>query len=82
MSYRVGKQLVMTEEALENYGEQYRDVPLTVSHVAYGYMPAEEFYRLGKPEGYHPGYDGVGNGPLYDFEELQFSLYSWEVKAA
>ena len=76
----------MTEDALENYGEQYRDVILEVVHTATKYMPAKEFYEMGSPEGYHPGYDdSIPGQKLYDLkrvdnnEMLNFSLYGWEI---
>ena len=78
---------IMSNSAVENYGEEYRGVRLEVVHTATRYMPAKEFYRKGMPNGYHPGYDeSANNGPLYDLRELEtgkdleFSLYSWELK--
>jgi len=49
------------------------------------YMPAEEFFAKGKPDGFHPGYDDATGDPLFDLEiaetgeQLGFSLYQWEV---
>ncbi len=43
-------------------------------------MKAKAFYAHGKPEGYHPGYDGSSRSALYDFVGLSFSLYDWEMK--
>lgn len=75
-----GDQFKLTDEAIENYGEQYRDQVFTVSHVADKYMPSDEFYKKGMPEGYHPGYDsGLEGENLYDAEELEFSVYDYEV---
>ena len=89
MKHYKGNTVTMTEDAIENYGEDWRDVRLVVTHVATEYMPAKQFYAKGQPDGYHPGYDGaVPNSRLYDLkrqdngEELNFSLYDWEVKAA
>lgn len=77
----------MNEVALENYGEQYRDVIFEVTHIATKYMPAKEFFEKNRPNGYHPGYDESMNGSrLYDLkrvdtgENLGFSLYNWELK--
>lgn len=81
---RVGSIVTMRRDALENYGEKWRGVSLTITHVATAYMPAKEFFAKGKPQGYHPGYDKSG-GPLYDLkrtdtgEDLPMSLYGWEV---
>lgn len=87
--YRTGSHVKMTEDALENYGEEYRDIEFLVTHVATKYMPAQQFYAEGAPRGYHPGYDeGVSPQGLYDLafvetgEDLQFSLYDWELTRA
>ena len=42
----------MTDEALENYGQEWVEVELIVTHVAHSYMPAKQFFAMGKPEGY------------------------------
>lgn len=78
--------VTMSEDAIENYGEQWRGVALEVTHIAGAYMPAKEFFALGEPQGYHPGFDSAAGCPLYDLrvvetgEELPFSLYSFEVQ--
>lgn len=78
---------IMTSDAVENYGDKWQGVVLEVTHRATKYMPAEEFFRRGKPEGYHPGYDEGAGGTLYDLkrqdtgEDLPFSLYKWELNA-
>jgi hypothetical protein len=71
-----GSHVVMTDDALENYGEEWRDVELVITHVAHSVAE-------------HPGYDeGVSPQGLYDLkradsgEELQFSLYDWELEHA
>lgn len=82
----VGSKVTMTEDALDNYGEQWRDVELEITHRANKYMPAAEFFAKGKPEGFHPGYDDATGDPLYDLrvvesgEPLSFSLYVWELQ--
>ena len=84
----MGRRVIMTEDALANYGEQWRGVVLEVTHSANKHMPAEEFYRRNEPEGYHPGYDGSSGSVLYDLkrvdtgEGLPMSLYGWEVRSA
>jgi hypothetical protein len=50
----------MTDDALDNYGERWRDIKLRITHVATAYMPAAQFYDRGKPEGFHPGFDDGG----------------------
>ncbi len=79
MAIRIGNKVVLHQDVVENYGIQHKGVQYTVVHIAWNYMPSEEFYRKGQPNGYHPGYDtGVG-GYLYDLDGLPFSLYDWEV---
>lgn len=63
----------MTDEALENYGQEWDGVELVVTHVSQSTKD-------------HPGYDmGVYPEKLYDLKrkdtdkELQFSLYDWEL---
>lgn len=66
-SFRKGDRVVMTETAIENYGEEYRDKHLTIEHVA-------------TSEDEHPGFDtGIGEA-LYDLKELEFSLYEYEIE--
>lgn len=70
----------------ENY-ERIRGLELVITHVATKYMPSEEFYGKGRPNGYHPGFDKGSDSALYDVEteggvELPFSLYEWELKKA
>jgi hypothetical protein len=45
--------VVMGEDALSNYGEEWRGVVLEVTHSANRYMPAADFFAKGKPQGYH-----------------------------
>ena len=77
--YRVGSKVRMTADALDNYGQEYAGKKFTISHVATEYMPSAQFFAQGKPEGCHPGYDEASGDALYDFDELEFSLYEWEV---
>lgn len=83
---KVGDRVVMTDDALDNYGEQWRDVPLEIMSKATRYMPAKEFFAQGKPEGFHPGYDESSRSPLFDLrntrtgKDLSFSLYEWELR--
>jgi len=69
----------MSDEAVVWYGECYRGRQLTVEVVSWKYMPAEEFYKKGKPFGFHPRYDEGCGSCLYDFEEVEFALYDWEI---
>lgn len=75
----------MTDHAVENYGECWRGVMFEITHKATKYMPANEFFANGRPQGYHPGYGEAAGCALYDLkrvdtgEDLPFSLYSWEL---
>jgi len=86
MKYTKGNHVKMTSEALDNYGPQWADVELIVTHSADKYMQSTLFYKKGTPNGYHPGYDeGVKPQGLYDLkradngEPLGMSLYDWEL---
>lgn len=86
MAHQVNNIVTMTEDALDNYGEQWRDVELRITQKANKYMPAREFFSKGKPKGFHPGYDESAGCSLYDLENkitgeaLGFSLYDWEIQ--
>jgi len=68
MTIKKGQKAQMTDDAVDNYGEKYRGKWFTVQSVAFS-----------KDD--HPGYDDCIPGePLYDFEELPFSLYGWELR--
>lgn len=85
MRNKVGDTVTMTRDAIDNYGDQWTDIALRITRKATQYMPAKEFYAKGKPEGFHPGYDGAAGDPLFDLEvvktgqPLSFSLYQWEI---
>ncbi len=64
---RIGDKFTLTDDAIDNYGNQFADKEFTVVHVARNIKE-------------HPGYDtGVSPQYLYDAEELTFSVYDWEV---
>ena len=72
--YNVYDRVTMTEDALDNYGEEYRDVVFKVTQVA-------------RNENDHPGYDmGVYPQRLYDLSidgnDFACSLYDYELKRA
>lgn len=65
---KIGDTFKLTNDALDNYGEEYRDRVFTVSHVA-------------KSKSDHPGYDESANGmALYDAEGFNNSVYEYEVE--
>lgn len=83
--FTVGQKVLMSQEALDNYGQEFEGIVLIITSKSTAYMPAKEFYSSGMPKGFHPGYDeGVGGG-LYDLKRaddslaLDFSLYDWEL---
>lgn len=84
--FKKGDVVIMTADAIDNYGSEYEGVPLVVTHVATKYMPSKDFYAKGRPDGYHPGYDEGAGGGLYDLKvkstgkELGMSLYDWELR--
>lgn len=62
----VGDKFMLTDDAIANYGDDYSGRIFTVSYVS-------------NSKDDHQGYDeGVGQ-PLYDAEELTFSVYEFEV---
>lgn len=64
----VGDKFILTEDAIDNYGEQYRGKEFEVIGVA---TSSEE----------HIGYDEVMSGmALYDALGLEFSVYDYEVE--
>ena len=68
-SYEIGDKIKMTNVAIENYGNKYAGRVFTVSHIARNRQE-------------HPGFDECAGSALYDFEELNFSLYEWEMRRA
>jgi len=87
--FKVGQKVTMTDDALDNYGEEYRGKVFIIKSKATKYMPSKEFYANGMPDGYHPGYDeGVKGMGLYDLvtsddgDDFGNSLYDWELKEA
>lgn len=79
--FHVGEKVKMSKDALDNYGNEFSSVILTIKSAANKYMPAKQFFDSGMPDGYHPGYDESMKGIcLYDFEEINFSLYEWELR--
>lgn len=80
--FRVGQLVRFTNEALENYGPDYAGKAFRIESVATAYMPTEEFFAKGKPDGFHPGYDGCTKSALYDLKGVNCSLYDWELTRA
>jgi hypothetical protein len=64
----VGNKFKLTDDAVEHYGQEYKDKEFTVCHVA---TSIEE----------HQGYDeGLQGMALYDAVELNFSVYEYEIE--
>jgi len=80
---RVGQKFTLKKDALDNYGEQYRDQVFTVHYVADHYVPAKDYFDPASPRykepGGHPGYDeGVAPQRLYG-SDFKSDVYDWEV---
>jgi hypothetical protein len=73
--FQVGSRVVMSPDALENYGEQWQGVVFKITHVATGRAD-------------HPGFDPGAGSALYDLainssgEPFNNSLYDWELERA
>ncbi len=67
--YKIGDKVMMTADAIENYGFKYEGKTFKVSHVA-----------VNKEQ--HPGFDTGVNEALYDLDGLSFSLYDYELYRA
>lgn len=80
--FRVGSRVIMSEDALDNYGSKYQDQVLVVESVSTKYMPSSEFFSRGKPSGYHPGFDEASGSALYSLKGFGFDLYDWELEPA
>ena len=82
-----GNKFKLTEDAIKNYGDQWRDIVFRVTSWANKYTPANVYFA--NPSAYphsHPGYDSDVGGRLYDAEPLDTdlewncSVYDWEVE--
>lgn len=73
--YRVGDKFKMSKDALDNYGEEYRDKEFTIRARYDHYVSPTEMAN--DPTG-HPGFDPNGGEFLYG-SELNFDLYEWEM---
>ena len=83
----IGDKFRLTEEAIENYGSQWKDVVFTVESWANRPISAEKYFSA--PQSYphsHPGYDRSAYPQrLYDVIpdngiEFNNSVYDWEVE--
>jgi hypothetical protein len=77
---RKGSKFRLTEDAIENYGEEYRDKVFTVLQW-FDRCCLPDLMHLPANKHGHPGYEDDGSGRiLYDAEELNFSVYDWEIE--
>lgn len=88
--YKIGDTFKLSDDALDNYGEQYRDHVFRVTSVSTFYCSAKHHFAPGHPQNCagHPGFDNVGSA-LYEFENvshaddrLQCAIYDWEMESA
>jgi hypothetical protein len=84
--FKPGDRVIMTNEALVNYGTEYDAVVFKVTHVSTFYCPAAvHFSPFHKKQcNGHPGFDGT-DAALYDLEredgtDFGASLYDWELE--
>jgi hypothetical protein len=77
--YRIGDRFKLSDDALENYGEKYRDQVFTVRGVFDHYVSPAFMAR--DPTG-HPGFDANGGSPLYEADDAPGALYEWEMERA
>jgi hypothetical protein len=81
--FRKGQKVKFSEEALENYGEEYRGKVYKIIQW-YDHYVLPQFMM--QDEHGHPGFDGAGCPPgtiyLYHLGDLNFDLYDWELERA
>jgi len=65
--YYKGDKFTLSSIALENYGEEHE---------------GKEYTVLQRYTDDHPGFDSNGGPFIYDIEELNFSLYPYEMNPA
>lgn len=65
--YRKGDTVELTDDALDNYGKKYKGKKFKIVSVS-------------KSDRDHPGFDSSSNSALYDLDNLDFSVYDWELK--
>ena len=52
---RIGQEFKLKDEALDNYGEDFRDQVFTVKYVADHYVPAKDYFDPRSPRYQEPG---------------------------
>jgi hypothetical protein len=77
-NYAEGDEFRLSEDALENYGEEYRDGVFTVDAVYDHYVPSSS---MGNDRTGSPGFDESAGTALYG-SELNFDVYEWEMEPA
>lgn len=65
---KIGDKFILSDIALENYGEEYRDIEFTVSYVA---------TNIEEHQGYDESMDGIA---LYEADELNYAVYEYEIE--
>lgn len=80
--FRVGSRVILSDDALENYGAQHEGRVFVVESVSTKYMPATKFYEKGQPTGYHPGFDDASGCALYSLIGFNSDLYDYELEPA
>lgn len=80
-AFRIGQRFVLSEEALENYGQRYRGM---VFHVEQWFDHYCNVWAIEQDPHGHPGYDGLCGECLYEAREnaCPGALYEWEMEPA
>ncbi len=76
--YHPGDKFQLSEEALDNYGQDYAGKVFTV-RARYDHYVSPD--KMAADETGHPGFDPGGGRYLYG-SELPFDLYEWEMVQA
>jgi hypothetical protein len=80
--FRRGQKVKLSPEALENYGEEYRDKVYKIEQW-YDHQVSSQHYYFHADEHGHPGYDGdATTGKLYHLAGFPSDLYDLELEKA
>jgi hypothetical protein len=85
-TYRIGQRVVLTQNALDNYGELYRGVVFLVTEWYDHYVPTSRPGWENDSHG-HPGFNAGAGGVLYSIKGIKGEaapgdVYSWELRAS
>ncbi len=77
--FRIGQKFILSEDAIENYGEKYRGA---VFHIAQWFDHRCSVWELENDAHGHPDYDSASGDCLYEAKEdsCPGALYDREIK--